>query len=135
MILTRNNLDKIIVVGDKVLIKPLQDSTKTSSGLYLPPTVSEKEKVQSGYVVKVGPGYALPILDNDDEPWKERKNTIKYLPLQAKVGDVAVFLKKDAIEIEFENEKFLLINHSSILLLYREDIINTVSSILNDENL
>ncbi|HOJ37485.1 MAG TPA: co-chaperone GroES family protein [Ignavibacteriales bacterium] len=135
MILTRNNLDKIIAVGDKVLIKTLQDPTKTSSGLYLPPTVTEKEKVQTGYVVKVGPGYPLPSYEHDDEPWKEKKNPVKYLSLQAKVGDIAVFLKKDAVEIEFDSEKFLIINHSSILLLYREDIISALNTSISDENL
>ncbi|MCU0399117.1 MAG: co-chaperone GroES family protein, partial [Cyclobacteriaceae bacterium] len=52
-----NKLKKLIVVGDRVLIKPTQQTDKTESGLYLPPGVQEKEKIQSGYVIKVGPGY------------------------------------------------------------------------------
>jgi len=40
--------DKIIVVGDRLLIKPQEDSEKSHGGLYLPPSVAEKEKVQGG---------------------------------------------------------------------------------------
>ena len=43
-----NKLQKLIVVGDRVLIKPKKETEKTSSGIYLPPGVHEKEKVQSG---------------------------------------------------------------------------------------
>ena len=56
-----NKLKKLIVVGDKVLVKPKKESDKTSSGIFLPPGVKEKEKVQSGYVVKAGPGYPIPL--------------------------------------------------------------------------
>ena len=51
-----NKLKKLIVVDDRVLIQPTKQSDKTESGLYLPPGVQEKEKIQSGYVIKVGPG-------------------------------------------------------------------------------
>lgn len=118
------NIQKIIVVGDRVLIKPEADLDKTTSGLYLPPNVMEKEKVQSGYVIKVGPGYPIAANIEDDEPWKEKKNTTKYIPLQIKEGDLAVFLRKEAIEIEVEKEKLIIIPQSAILLLFREDELN-----------
>ena len=115
------NIQKFIVVGDRVLIRPEEDSNKTSSGLFLPPGVSEKEKIQSGYIIKVGPGY--PTASNiEDEPWKETKEPVKYIPLQAKEGDLAIFLRKDAFEIEFEKEKFLIVPQSSVLLLIRNDM-------------
>ena len=115
------NIQKFIVVGDRVLIRPEEDSNKTSSGLFLPPGVSEKEKIQSGYVIKVGPGY--PTASNiEDEPWKETKEPVKYIPLQAKEGDLAIFLRKEAFEIEFEKEKFLIVPQSSVLLLIRNDM-------------
>jgi len=57
---------------------------------------------------------------DDDEPWKENKST-RYIPLQAKPGDFALFLRKDAIEVEIEKQKFVIVNHSAILLLYRDD--------------
>ena len=43
------NLEKLIVVGDRVLIKPKSLNDRTKYGLYLPPTVIEKEEIQSGY--------------------------------------------------------------------------------------
>jgi co-chaperonin GroES (HSP10) len=119
------NLEKFIVVGDRVLIRPEEDSSKTASGLYLPPGVSEKEKIQSGYIIKVGPGY--PTASNiEDEPWKESKEKVKYISLQAKEGDLAIFLRKDAFEIEFEKEKLLIIPQSSVLLLIRNDLLDTI---------
>ena len=50
-----NSLDKINVVGDRVLVKPRQESERSESGLYLPPGVKEKEKIQYGYSEKSGP--------------------------------------------------------------------------------
>ncbi len=114
------NISRFVVVGDRVLLKPEEEINKTSSGLFLPPGVSEKEKIQSGYVIKVGPGY--PTASNvDDEPWKESKEPVKYIPLQAKEGDLAIFLRKEAFEIEFEKEKYLIVPQSAILLLIRND--------------
>lgn len=115
------NIDKFIVVGDRVLVKPQEDSSRTSSGLYLPAGVTEKEKMQSGYVMKAGPGYATSAPIDDDEPWKEAKDKVKYIPLQAKSGDLAIFLRKEAFEIEFEKEKFLIVPQSAILLLIRNE--------------
>lgn len=117
------NLQKFIVVGDRVLIKPQEESNKTSTGLYLPAGVSEKEKIQSGYVIKVGPGYATSA-QNEDEPWKEKEEQVKYIPLQAKEGDLAIFLRREAFEIEFDKEKFLIVPNSAILLLIRNDDFN-----------
>ena len=114
------NLQKFIVVGDRVLIRPQEDANKTNSGLYLPLGVSEKEKIQSGYVIKVGPGYATSA-QNEDELWRGKDDQVKYIPLQAKNGDLAIFLRKEAFEIEFEKEKFLIVPNSAILLLIRND--------------
>lgn len=115
------NLQKFIVVGDRVLIKPEEETSKTATGLYLPPGVSEKEKIQSGYIIKVGPGYPTAS-QADEESWKEPKEPVKYIPLQAKDGDLAIFLRKEAYEIEFEKEKFLIVPQSAILLLIRNDV-------------
>jgi co-chaperonin GroES (HSP10) len=121
MELNLKDLQKFIVVGDRVLIRPEEEATKTSSGLFLPPGVSEKEKIQSGYVIKTGPGYPTAP-SNDEEPWKEAKEPVKYIPLQAKEGDLAIFLRKESFEIEFEKEKFLIVPQSAILLLIRNDL-------------
>jgi co-chaperonin GroES (HSP10) len=114
------NLDKLIVVGDRVLLKPKSLNDRTKSGLYLPPTVIEKEEIQSGYIIKSGPGYPIPSSE-DDESWKKDKEKTKYIPLQAKEGDLALYLQKHAIEIEFDQEKYYLVPQSAILLLLRDD--------------
>jgi chaperonin GroES len=116
-----NKLKKLIVVGDRVLIKPTKQSDKTESGLYLPPGVQEKERIQSGYVIKVGPGYPLPLPADEDEMWKGKDEQVKYLPLQAQEGDLAIFLQKGAIEVIYETEKYFIVPQASILMLEREE--------------
>ncbi len=116
-------LEKLIVVGDRLLIKPLSVPDKTRTGLFLPPGYAAKEEIQSGYVVKCGPGYPIPIpQDETSEPWKAHNDEqSRYLPLQARVGDRAIFLQKGAIEVHFNNEKYFIVQHHAVLLLERED--------------
>jgi len=116
-----NTFKKLIVVGDRVLIKPKEKTEKTESGLFLPPGVQEKEKIQSGYVIKTGPGYPLPLPSDDDQFWKNSEEKIKYLPLQAHEGDLAIFIQKGAIEIIYEGEKYFIVPQASILMLEREE--------------
>lgn len=116
-----NKWKKLIVVGDRVLIKPKKQSDKTSSGLFLPPGVQEKEKIQSGYVIKAGPGYPIPLPGDEDDLWKGKENQVKYVPLQAQEGDLAIFLQKGAVEIIYENEKYFIVPQASILMLEREE--------------
>ena len=116
-----NKLKKLVVVGDRVLIKPKKQSEKTGSGLFLPPGVQEKEKIQSGYVIKAGPGYPIPLPAEEDELWKGREEQIKYVPLQAQEGDLAIFLQKGAVEIIYEGEKYFIVPQASILMLEREE--------------
>ncbi len=112
---------KIIVVGDKVLIEPAKDEDRSPHGLYLPPSVKEKEKVQGGYVVQTGAGH--PVVNPgyvDQEPWSTTpKEPVKYIPLQAREGDYAIFLRDQAIEIEFDKRKYLIVPHAAILMLVR----------------
>lgn len=115
-----NSVEKFIIIGDRVLIKPREMETHTKSGLVLPASVKEKEEIQSGYIIKTGPGYPIPSQEVD-EPWKNKANEPKYIGMQATEGDLAIFLKSSAHEIEFENEKFLIVPHSAILLLIRDD--------------
>ena len=122
---TVNSLEKINVVGDRVLVKPRKESGKTDSGLYLPPGVREKEKIQYGYVVKSGPGYPIPLPIDNDEPWKKEDEKIKYVPLQVKEGDLAVFLQAGAYEVLYQGEKYFIVSQSSILMIERdEDLFN-----------
>ena len=116
-----NKLKNLIVVGDRVLIKPSKQTDKTDSGLYLPPGVQEKEKIQSGYIIKVGPGYPLPIPADEEDIWKGREESVRYLPLQVQEGDMAIFPQKGAIEVLYEHEKYYIVPQSSILMLEREE--------------
>ncbi len=114
------DLNKFIIVGDRVLIKPKTPSDRTKSGLLLPPNIQEKEKVLSGYVVKVGPGYPIPAIVEDDESWKSKNEAVRYVPLQPKEGDLAVYLPKGGFEIEFNCEKYIIVPQSAILMLIRD---------------
>lgn len=116
-----HKLKKIIIVGDRVLIQPKKQNDKTASGLYLPPGVQEKEKIQSGYIIKVGPGYPIPTPADEEDMWKGKEEVVKYLPLQAQEGDLAIFLQKGAIEVIYENEKYYIVPQASILMLEREE--------------
>lgn len=119
---------EVIVVGDKVLVKPEEESSKTPSGLYLPQGVASKENVAGGYIVNVGPGYPTAEVNSDGEPWlggSRSASDMRYVPLQAKKGDYAVFLRRDSIEVEIDGSKYVIVGHSSILLLIRDRVIPT----------
>jgi co-chaperonin GroES (HSP10) len=121
MLLTRDNkLKKLIVIGDRVLIRPAKPGERTDSGLYLPPGVHEKEKVQQGYILKTGPGYAIPM-PVENEPWKSEEDQVKYIPLQAREGDLAIYLSGGATEVMYEGQKYFIVPQSAILMLERED--------------
>ena len=109
------------MIGDRILVKPKNPSGKTKTGLYLPPSVEENEKIYSGYIVKVGPGYPIPAIANEDEAWKEEKDEVKYVPLQAKTSDLAIYLNTNGYEIEFNNEKYIILSHSAILMIIRDE--------------
>ncbi|MDE3235182.1 MAG: co-chaperone GroES [Bacteroidota bacterium] len=120
MLTPDNKLKKLIVIGDRVLIRPSKPNEQTASGLYLPPGVQEKEKVQQGYVIKTGPGYAIPV-PVESESWKAEDEQVKYVPLQAKEGDLAIFLLSGATEVMYEGEKYFIVPQSAILMLEREE--------------
>ncbi len=114
---------QVLVVGDRVLIRPDTGESKSPAGLYLPPSVIEKQEVRGGTVVEVGPGIPLGSPETSfDEPWKEKTTNVKYIPTQAKIGDYALFLGKASIEIKIENKDYLIVSQSAILILIRDDI-------------
>lgn len=121
LVIEEKDLEKFIMVGDRVLVKPKNPSGKTKSGLFLPPTVQENEKVQSGYIVKVGPGYPIPAITEEDEQWKDKSDEVKYVPLQTHIGDLAIYLSRNGHEIEFNNEKYIILPHSAILMIIRDE--------------
>lgn len=111
----------LVLVGDKVLIEPRDGDDKTGAGLYLPQGIKDKDKAQAGLIVKTGPGYPVPDPSMlDQEPWA-RKSKDKYFPLQAREGDYCIFMRDHGVEIEVDNKKYIVVPHSAILLLIRED--------------
>ncbi len=116
----RKGRKELMVVGDRVLIKPEEGETKTRVGLLLPASAVEKEPVQTGRVVALGPGTALPPPEDNSEPWNTSPSIARYVPMQVSVGDFAVFFRKAAIEITFEDNKYLVVPQSAILVLVRE---------------
>lgn len=110
---------ELLVVGDRVLIRPEPEEGRTKVGLFLPPGVKEKEDVRGGTVVALGPGTPLPPPQEEQETWKEPYRTPRYMPMQMELGDYALFFRKAAIEITFEDENFLVVPHGAILVLVR----------------
>ncbi|MBR4266178.1 MAG: co-chaperone GroES [Bacteroidales bacterium] len=119
--LKEKDLEQLVIMGDKVLIKPKFPQEKTQSGLFLPPSVIDREQVSLGYVIKTGPGYPIPAVNDYDEPWKDKSENVKYVPLQAKRGDLAVFQRQNSIEIQFNSEKYYIISASAILMCVRDE--------------
>lgn len=119
--LDEKDLAKIVMIGDKVLIKPKNPNIQTTSGLYLPPAAVEKESIQAGYVIKVGPGFPIPAMSEEVESWKENQETVKYVPLQVKTGDLAVYLNKAGFDVEFKGEKYIILSHSAIVMIVRDE--------------
>ena len=114
---------KLIVVGDRVLIAPEEGEERTRVGLYLPATAVDTQQVQQGLIVATGPGD--PILDPSafgEEPWKMEEQTPRFRPMQARVGDHAIFFRKAAVEITFEDKRYLVVPQAAILVLVRDDM-------------
>ncbi|MDE3003625.1 MAG: co-chaperone GroES family protein [Gemmatimonadota bacterium] len=115
---------RLVVVGDRVLIQPEEGEDRTKVGLYLPRTAVDNQAVQGGTVVATGPGNAVSApTELDDEPWKigGSPGEPRYVPLQAQIGDYAIFFRRAAVEISFEGEHYLVVPQAAILTLVRED--------------
>src|SRR5688572_2980877 len=114
---------KLLVVGDRVLISPEDGEERTRVGLYLPATAIETQQVQEGLIVATGPGDPMPDPSSfDEEPWKVAERTPRFRPMQARVGDHAIFFRKAAVEISFEDKKYLVVPQAAILVLIRGEI-------------
>ena len=111
---------RLVVVGDRVLITPEQGEERTNVGLYLPATAIEGRQVQGGRIMATGPG--IPMSEPasmDEEPWKIHSPEIRYMPMQAEVGDYALFFRKAAVELTFEKQTYLVVPQAAILVLVR----------------
>jgi len=115
-------LKNLIVVGDRLLLRPDPAEERTRGGLYLPASVKAKEEIRSGRVLKVGPGYPIPTGSDPEEYLAERAQAVQYVPLQAHEGDLAVYLPKHAHEIEYNGEKFVIVPQAAVLLLIRDEL-------------
>ena len=112
---------RLIVVGDRVLVEAEEGEERTKVGLYLPPTAVDSQQVQGGRIIATGPGLPMPDLsDPSGEPWQQPARETRFLPMQARVGDYALFFRRAAVEISFEGERYLVVPQTAILALVRE---------------
>ncbi|WP_036242753.1 MULTISPECIES: co-chaperone GroES [Megasphaera] len=88
-------------LGDRVVIRVLEQEEKTASGIYLPDTA--KEKPSQGEVVAVGAGKV-----QDDG---------KRIPLDVAVGDKIIFSKYAGTEVKFEGNEYLIVSERDILAI------------------
>ena len=121
----RKKNKELIVVGDRVLVTIEDGEERTKVGLYLPPTAVDNQAVQGGRIVATGPGLPMPDLasQDTDEPWKHAQSASrdsKFVPMQARTGDYALFFRKASVEITFEDERYLVVPQAAILALVRE---------------
>ncbi|HEX6536139.1 MAG TPA: co-chaperone GroES family protein [Gemmatimonadaceae bacterium] len=117
----RKNDKRLIVVGDRVLIAVEEGEERSKVGLYLPPSAVDSQAVQGGRIIATGPGLPMPEPgDLGEEPWRAVSRETRFLPMQARVGDYALFFRRAAVEITFENDRYLVVPQSAILALVRE---------------
>jgi chaperonin GroES len=89
---------KVTPLADRVVIKALEESEKTSSGLFIPDTA--KEKPQQGEVVAIGGG---------------RYEDGKLVPMTLKVGDKVLYGKYSGTEVTIDNEALLILRETDVL--------------------
>lgn len=88
-------------LGDRVVIKPIEQEDVTAGGIMLPDTA--KEKPQKGEILAVGPG------NHNDAGVR--------VELDVKVGDVVMYAKYAGTEIKLDGEKILVLRESDILAI------------------
>lgn len=88
-------------LGDRVVIRVLEQEEKTASGIFLPDTA--KEKQSQGEVVAVGPG---KVQDNGSR-----------VALDVKVGDKIIFSKYAGTEVKYEGAEYLIVSERDILAI------------------
>ncbi|MCB1184314.1 co-chaperone GroES [bacterium] len=113
---------ELIVVGDRLLIRPEEGEERTNAGLILPQTAVASRQARGGWVVSVGPGTpVISPLDFGEDGWGDDDSLPpRFMPMQAQEGDYALFLHKAAVEITFEEKKYLIVPNNAVLVLVRE---------------
>jgi chaperonin GroES len=84
---------------DRVVVRRIEEDTKTAGGIIIPDTA--KEKPMQGEVIAVGPG--------------SRDEAGKLVPLEVKPGDRVLFGKWSGTEVKINNEELLIMKESDIL--------------------
>lgn len=123
------NGKEIFLIADRLLVAPDQGESTTRTGLYLPANAVDAKAVQAGRVVEVGPG--IPLVrpgERSAEIWKEDTEDSIYFPMQAKKGDLALYMKEEAIDITFEGKNYLIVPHNSVLALIRPSLVRSMDS-------
>jgi chaperonin GroES len=116
-----HDVKELVVVGDRVLVAPEEGEERTQVGLYLPQTAVDTKQVQGGRVVALGPGIPVAAPDAaDEEPWKRARREPRYMPMQARIGDFALFFRRAAVDVSFEGKRYFVVPHDAILILVRE---------------
>ncbi len=95
---------KLRPIGDRVVVKVIEQEERTKGGIVLPDTA--KEKPQQGKVIAVGTGR---ILDNGQK-----------IPLEIKEGDRVIFAKYAGTEVKIEGEEYLILSERDILAVIEE---------------
>jgi chaperonin GroES len=90
---------KLKPLGDRLVVKPIEQEETTASGLVLPETA--KEKPQQGTVEAIGPG--------------RRDDDGKRIEMDVAVGDVVLYAKYAGTEIKIDGEKLLILKESDVL--------------------
>lgn len=88
-------------LGDRLIVKPIEQEETTPSGIVLPETA--KEKPQRGEVLAVGPG--------------ARDESGKRIEMEISKGDVVLFAKYGGTEVKVDDEKLLILRESDVLAL------------------
>ncbi|MGQ9753366.1 MAG: co-chaperone GroES [Thermaceae bacterium] len=91
-------------LGDRVVVKRIEEEPKTKGGIVLPDTA--KEKPQKGKVIAVGTGR---VLENGQK-----------VPLEVKEGDIVVFAKYGGTEIEIDGEEYVILSERDLLAVVQQ---------------
>ena len=86
-------------LGDRVVVRRVQEDQKTPGGIIIPDTAQEKP--QEGEVVAVGPG--------------GRDEAGKLVPIDLKGGDRVLFGKWSGTEVKIDGEELLIMKESDIM--------------------
>ena len=88
-------------LGDRLVIKPLEQEEQTTSGIFLPETA--KEKPQQGKVIAAGPG--------------ARKETGERVAMDVNVDDTVLYAKYSGTTIKLNGTEYLILKETDVLAI------------------